>query len=114
MACNFLKQNVIQNLEKDSLMDLISNNENFDLLSHNIENFKDVLSFLNNHNEQIMVINGFMGCGKSCLTNFIIEHVLNEDIITFKINFNGLNHIDDLYIQIYYNLYLYHQLNTFF
>ena len=109
MACNFLKQNVIQNLEKDSLMDLISNNENFDLLSHNIENFKDVLSFLNNHNEQIMVINGFMGCGKSCLTNFIIEHVLNEDIITFKINFNGLNHIDDLYIQIYYNLYLYHQ-----
>ena len=111
MTNDFLKLNIVESLKQNNLNKIICNNENYHLLNHNIENLKDVLEFLNNNKEQIMIVNGFMNCGKTCLTNFVIENLLNDYIISFNINFNGLNHIDDIYIQIYNSLIKYHHEN---
>lgn len=108
MANDFLKLNIVESLKYNNLNNIIASNQNNHLLNHNLENLKEVLKFLNSTSGQLMVLNGFMHCGKTCLTDFIIDSLLNDYIIIFNINFNGLNHIDDIYIQIYNNLIKYH------
>ena len=104
MANDFLKLNIVENLKQNNLHNIICNDENFHLLNHNIENLKDVLEFLNSDKEQLMILNGFMNSGKTCLVDFVVDNLLNDYIITFNINFNGLNHVDDIYVQIYNSL----------
>ena len=111
MSNDFLKLNVVESLKQNNLNNIIYKNENYHLLNHNIQNLKDILEFLNYNKEQIMIVNGFMNCGKTCLTNFVIDNLLNDYIISFNINFNGLNHIDDIYIQIYNSLIRYYYKN---
>lgn len=108
MANDFLKLNIVENLKQNNLHNIICNDENFHLLNHNIENLKDVLEFLNSEKEQLIIINGFMNSGKTCLVDFVVENLLNDYIIPFNINFNGLNHIDDIYVQIYNSLVQFH------
>lgn len=108
MTNDFLKLNIVENIKQNNLTNIILNNENFELLNHNIGNLKDILDFLNSNIEQVLIVNGFMNCGKTCLTNFVIDNLLNDYIISFKINFNGINHIDDIYVQIYNYLIKYH------
>lgn len=108
MINDFLKLNIVENLKQNNLTNIILNNENFVLLNHNLENLKDILDFINFNNEQVLIVNGFMNCGKTCLTSFVVNNLLNDYIISFKINFNGLYHIDDIYVQIYNYLIKYH------
>lgn len=108
MANDFLKLNIVENLKQNNLHNIICNDQNFHLLNHNIENLKDILEFLYSNNEKLMIINGFMNSGKTCLVDFVVDNLLNDYIISFNINFNGLNHIDDIYVQIYNSLVQFH------
>ena len=65
------------------------------ILNHNVEGIERLLTFLNNPDQNLFVLNGFMGSGKTLTAEFIILFV-SDEVLFFKNSYQEAINTDDL------------------
>ena len=111
MNYNFLNDKYLK-LKKDSKIDLLTLqqsimfNDNSFLLNHNIEAIEKIFKFLNT-SENIFILNGFMGSGKTEIADYILEYI-NDDVLIFKNSYQEAINLDDVLLSLFKDFSVYH------
>ncbi len=112
MNYNFIKDiytPIAQGLNSDVsiLNSFIEEKENRFILKHNIYAVSQIINFLNSPENNIFILNGFMGSGKTSVTNFILDFV-NEDVLIFKNEYKDAINLDDVLLSLFKDFSVYH------
>ena len=88
MSYNFINDNLSSMLSGNrvdlaSLGFYLTNEDCSFILNHNIEGIERLLTFLNNPNQNLFVLNGFMGSGKTLTAEFMLRFV-SDQVLIFK------------------------------
>lgn len=70
-----------------------------EVLSHDFETFQKLMSFLSSGNNSF-ILHGFMGCGKSTLTN-LLPKVVDNSVLVFRVNCFESTNLDDVLLSIH-------------
>ena len=76
------------------------------ILNHNINALAQFLKFLKSP-ENIFILNGFMGAGKSYIADCIVDFV-DEDVLIFKNSYQEAINLDDVLLSLFKDFSLYH------
>ncbi|MBE7705266.1 MAG: hypothetical protein E7Z90_05590 [Cyanobacteria bacterium SIG29] len=111
MNYNFLKENLNDFIDgtrvnKTALEHSIEGKENSFILKHNIDAISSILNFLNG-SDNIFVLNGFMGSGKTYTADFILEFI-NENVLIFKNSYQEAINSDDILLSLFKDFSIYH------
>ena len=111
MSYDFIKENfnnVIHGIrvDKTSLIPFIDKKENSFILNHNIDAISAILSFLNSP-DNIFILNGFMGSGKTNVADFVLDFV-SDDVLTFKNSYQEAINADDILLSLFKDFSVYH------
>ncbi len=111
MNYNFLKESIKEQLSSYAgtiaeLENFMTFKDNNFILKHNIDAIFHVLKFLNS-NENIFILNGFMGTGKTYVADSIINFV-NDDVLVFRNSYQEAINLDDVLLSLFKNFSIYH------
>ena len=111
-----MEYSFIKDIFKSALTDLRSDNstlesflaerENFFILKHNIDALSQVLRFLNS-SDNIFILNGFMGAGKTYVADCILDFI-SDDVIIFKNSYQESINLDDVLLSMFKDFSVYH------
>ena len=104
MNYKFIKENlnsIINGLrvDKSALEVFIAGKESSFILNHNIDGISSILSFLNSA-DNIFILNGFMGAGKTFVADFLLDFI-NEDVLIFKNSYQEAINADDILLSLF-------------
>ncbi len=104
MNYNFLKNNIRSfingvHIDISALELLISDKDNSFILNHNIEAVSQLITFLNG-SDNIFVLNGFMGSGKTVCLDFI-EDMVDENVLIFNNSYLESVNLDDVFLAMF-------------
>lgn len=111
MDYNFIKdiyKTVIDGLKVDNsiLESFISDRENSFILKHNIVALSQILRFLNS-SDNIFILNGFMGSGKTYVADCFLDFV-DEDVLIFRNSYQEAINLDDVLLSMFRDFSIYH------
>ena len=111
MNYNFIKENfkyITENLhnDKSALEVYITGQENDFILNHNIEAISSMLRFLSG-TDNIFILNGFMGAGKTYCADFITNFI-DDDVLIFKNSYQEAINLDDVFLSMFKDFSVYH------
>lgn len=111
MSYNFIKNNLNTlvnglRVDKSALELFIEGLDNSFILTHNIDAVCTILSFLNS-SDNIFVLNGFMGAGKTYVADFILDFI-DEDVLVFKNSYQEAINSDDILLSLFKDFSIYH------
>lgn len=111
MDYNFIKdiyKSIVNDIRADNatLESFIENRDNDFILKHNIESISQILKFLTS-SDNIFILNGFMGSGKTYVADFILEFI-NENVLTFKNSYQEAINLDDILLSMFKDFFVYH------
>ena len=111
MNYNFLKEEINDFIDgtrvnKTALENSIEGKENSFILKHNIDAISSILNFLNSP-DNIFILNGFMGSGKTYTADFILKFI-NENVLIFKNSYQEAINSDDILLSLFKDFSIYH------
>lgn len=111
MEYNFIKnlyRDVVNDLNNDneSLKKLISERENSFILNHNIEALSKLLRFMNSP-DNIFILNGFMGSGKTYVADCFLDFI-DDDVLIFRNSYQEAINLDDVLLSMFKDFSIYH------
>ncbi len=111
MSYNFIKDilsPVVDELNTDvsALESFIVERDNSFILKHNIYAISQILNFLNS-SENIFILNGFMGSGKTYTAECMLDFV-NENVLIFKNEYKNALNLDDILLSLFKDFSIYH------
>lgn len=112
MDFNFIKdiyKPIIDDLRADGslLESFLAERENNFILKHNIDSLSKMLKFLNSPDDNIFVLNGFMGSGKTSLTDCLLDFI-NEKVLVFRNSYQEAINLDDILLSLFKDFTVYH------
>lgn len=112
MDYSFIKDNLktIINgtrVDKTALETLFEKKEVPFILNHNIDVISSAIKFLDSVSENIFVINGFMGDGKTYITEFLLDFI-PENVLIFKNSYLEAINLDDIFLSLFKDFSMYH------
>ncbi|MDD3150001.1 MAG: tetratricopeptide repeat protein [Candidatus Gastranaerophilales bacterium] len=104
---NFLKPEINGN-NIDSIINEIGTIESFDscILENRLDYINEIIGFLQNSDENIFLLEGFQGSGKTSLIKFS-QTLLDEGVASFYYNCSIVTGLDDLIFSLYTNFIKY-------
>lgn len=111
MNYNFIKDNLRYlvnglRVDKSALELFIEGRDNSFILNHNIDAISSVLSFLNS-SDNIFILNGFMGSGKTYVADFLLDFISSE-VLVFKNSYQEAINSDDILLSLFKDFSVYH------
>ena len=88
-----------QNEDENELLPIDIQGIEKEIVEHDFETFSKLISFLSG-SLKIFILHGFMGSGKSAMTNLLPE-MLNQSVLYFRINCFEATNLDDVLLAIY-------------
>ncbi len=112
MNYNFIKNiynPVVRELNSDVsiLNDFIEEKENSFILKHNIYAVSQIINFLSSSENNIFILNGFAGEGKTSVIDFILDFI-SEDVLIFKNEYKDAVNLDDVLLSLFKDFSIYH------
>ncbi len=92
--------------DKEALEVYLEGQENSFILKHNIDAISFVLNFLSG-NENICILNGFMGSGKTYCIDLITDFV-DDNVLTFKNSYQEAINPDDVFLSMFKDFSVYY------
>ena len=107
MDYNFVKDiyvSIVDGLKVDNsiLENFVADRENSFILKHNIKAISQILKFLNS-SENVFILNGFMGSGKTYVADCILDFI-NENVLIFRNSYQEAINLDD----VLHNIFVFH------
>ncbi len=104
MNYNFIKDNLRSlingvQIDTSALELLIVDKDNSFILNHNIEAISELIKFLDG-SDNIFVLNGFMGSGKTACVDFI-EDLVDENVLIFNNSYSEAVNLDDVFLSMF-------------
>lgn len=93
-------------VNKTELENFIAFKDNSFILKHNIDAISQFLKFLNS-SENIFILNGFMGSGKTYVADLFIDF-LSEDVLVFRNSYQEAITLDDVLLSLFKDFSIYH------
>ena len=93
-------------VNKTELENFIAFKDNSFILKHNIDAISQFLKFLNS-SENIFILNGFMGSGKTYVADLFIDF-LSEDVLVFRNSYQEAINLDDVLLSLFKDFSIYH------
>lgn len=111
MDYNFVKDiyvSIVDGLKVDNsiLENFVADRENSFILKHNIDAISQILKFLNS-SENIFILNGFMGSGKTYVADCILDFI-NENVLIFRNSYQEAINLDDVLLSMFKDFSIYH------
>ena len=111
MDYNFIKESYIdtvKNLRNDNtpLKYYFAGKEQEFILNHNIDSLSQILKFLNSE-DNIFILNGFMGSGKTYIADTIVDFI-HEDVLIFRNSYQEAINLDDILLSLFKDFSIYH------
>ncbi len=111
MNYSFIKDNLKSiingtRVDKSALEVFIAGKESSFILNHNIDAISSLLSFFNSQNN-IFVLNGFMGAGKTYIADLLLDFI-DEDVLVFKNSYQEAINPDDILLSLFKDFSIYH------
>ncbi len=111
MNYNFIKENLHKlfsgpNIDKSALEVMIEGQENSFILNHNIEAVSKIIKFLSGE-DNIFILNGFMGSGKTYCADFITNFI-DKNVLIFKNSYQEAINLDDVFLSMFKDFSGYH------
>lgn len=91
------------------LNEFVRDSEHSFILKHNILAASMLLRFLDS-DENIFVLNGFMGAGKSCVTDFALNFT-GENVLVFRNSYREAINLDDVLLSVFKDFSVYKKEN---
>ena len=112
MSYNFINENLnsILNGKKVDLASLgfyMSSAGCSFILNHNVEGIERLLTFLNNPDQNLFVLNGFTGSGKTLTAEFIMRFI-SDEVLVFKNSYQEAINTDDVLLSLFKDFSNYH------
>ena len=112
MNYNFIKENLRKlfsgpNIDKSALEVMIEGQENSFILNHNIEAISKMIQFLSGNEDNIFILNGFMGSGKTYCADFITNFT-DKNVLIFKNSYQEAINLDDVFLSMFKDFSEYH------
>ncbi len=104
MNYNFIKDNFSSftdglRVNEEALKNYVAFNENGFILKHNLSAISEILKFLNSSNN-IFILNGFMGSGKTYIADNIINFI-DDNVLIFKNSYQEAINLDDVLLSMF-------------
>ncbi|MCD7740334.1 MAG: tetratricopeptide repeat protein [Candidatus Gastranaerophilales bacterium] len=111
MDYNFIKEilkPVVSDLSADTstLESFLAERENGFILKHNINELAKLLKFLDSP-DNIFILNGFMGSGKTYTADCFLDFI-SEDVLIFKNSYQEAINLDDVFLSMFKDFSIYH------
>lgn len=112
MNYNFIK-NKLKTMVNGATVDdaalefFISGESNSFILNHNIDAIKNILKFLNTPENNIFILNGFMGSGKTYVADFILDFI-SDEVLVFRNSYQEAINPDDVLLSLFKDFSIYH------
>jgi len=99
---------VLNNLRTDesALKDFVSMNDSEFILNHNLSSIAQMLKFLDSA-DNIFILNGFTGSGKSCAADCLLDFV-SDKVLIFRNSYQEAVNLDDVLLSIFRDFSIYH------
>ena len=112
MNYNFIKENLSKffggpNVDRAALEVMIEGQENSFILNHNIRAISKMIKFLSDKENNIFLLNGFMGSGKTYCADFITNFI-GENVLIFKNSYQEAINLDDVFLSMFKDFSSYH------
>ena len=112
MSYNFVNQNrgissTNPSQDKDLIESHIAFKENRFILKHNIDAIVKFVTFLNSSSENIFILNGFMGSGKTYTADVFLDFV-SDDVLVFRNSYQEAINLDDVLLSLFKDFSVYH------
>ncbi len=116
MNYKFLKEetyNLVTNgeIDKSVFNSYIAFEDDYFILNHNINAVADIIKFLKNQ-QNIFILNGFMGAGKTKIADFIMNFI-DENVLVFKNSYQEAINLDDVLLNLFKDFSIYHNQKKF-
>lgn len=114
MDYNFIKdifKSIVHDLRSDNstLESFVAERDSSFILKHNIDALSQILRFLNS-SDNVFVLNGFMGAGKTYVADCILDFI-NEDVLIFRNSYQEAINLDDILLSMFKDFSIYHSEN---
>lgn len=111
MDYNFIKdifKSIVHDLRSDSstLASFVAERDSSFILRHNIDALSQILRFLNS-SDNIFILNGFMGAGKTYVADCILDFI-SEDVLIFRNSYQEAINLDDVLLSMFKDFSIYH------
>ncbi len=111
MSYNFLKDEIKKTISSYSasiemLENFLTFKDNNYILKHNIDSLFQILKFLNS-SENIFILNGFMGSGKTVVCENIVNFI-SDEVLIFKNSYQEAINLDDVFLSMFKDFSMYH------
>lgn len=111
MDYNFIKdifKPIVEDIKSDvsTLKSFVAERNNNFILKHNIEPLAQMLKFLDS-SDNIFVLNGFMGSGKTYVADCLLDFV-SDEVLVFKNSYQEAINLDDVLLSLFKDFSLYH------
>lgn len=118
MYYKFLKNDILNPLRKGLINDSVIkgtafSDKNSFLIESNYESVLDFLTFLGSEEDNIFILNGFSGSGKSALIDFG-KNFLDENVLFFRFNCFEATTLDDVLLSLFTDFIDYHNKRKIF
>ncbi len=112
MDFNFIKdiyKSVVNDLRADSslLSSFVAERDSSFILNHNIDALAKLLKFLNSPDNNIFVLNGFMGSGKTSVADCLVDFI-NDNVLVFRNSYQEAINLDDILLSLFKEFTIYH------
>lgn len=112
MDYNFIKESFKSTVDGNrvnvsDLEKFVAFKENSFILNHNIVALSEFLKFLNDPQENIFILNGFMGSGKTYVADCFIDFV-DENVLVFRNSYQESINLDDVLLNLFRDFSYYH------
>ncbi len=99
---------IISDLSADNstLESFVAERENGFILKHNINELSKLLRFLNSP-DNIFILNGFMGSGKTYAADCFLDFI-SDDVLIFKNSYQEAINLDDVFLSMFKDFSIYH------
>lgn len=112
MNYNFIKSKLKTMVEgatvdEAALEFFISGEGNSFILNHNIDAIKSIFNFLATPENNIFILNGFMGSGKTYVADFILDFI-SDEVLIFRNSYQEAINPDDVLLSLFKDFSIYH------
>lgn len=112
MDFNFIKdifKPIVGDLRADSslLESFIADRDNNFILKHNLAALSKMIKFLNSPENNIFILNGFMGAGKTSVTDCLVDFI-NNNVLVFRNSYQEAINLDDILLSLFKDFTIYH------